>query len=144
MKSRSARVAACIGVLFAMQLEDARADQQWITITDPDEVRTLVSGRTLDGRSWQEYYRTDGKMSYLYIPEDSLVVREWKVGDDGGLCTSVYSRPEYVVDCYMLQRTAAEPVEYRHTHKMGTSKFRFLDAPPKRLSDAIVERAGPE
>ena len=144
MKSKRAGVAVLIGVLSALQLADTRADQHWITITDPDEVRMLVSGRTLDGGSWQEYYRADGKMAYLYLPEDSLVVREWRIDDDGGLCTSVYSRPEYVVDCYTLQRSAAEPVEYRHTHKMGVSKFRFLDAFPKRLSDAIAEKAGAE
>ena len=144
MEATTSSIVVCLGLLLGLSAAGSQADQEWIAIKNPDEVRTLISGRAIDGKHWVEYYRAVGNMAYLYRPEDSLVIRNWKVDDNGRLCSTVFSKPEFVVDCYELQRTKTEPVQYRGTHKMGVSRFVFLDEPPMRLRDAIREKAGAE
>lgn len=144
MKTNATYLSIFAVLVIALYSAQAQADQQWIPIKDPEEVKTLISGRAIDGKHWVEYYRADGNMAYLNRPADSLVIRKWTVNEKGELCTSVFSKPEYTVDCYKLQRTPTEPAQYRGTHKMGVSEFVFLDQPPKKLSDAINEKAGAE
>ena len=59
------------------------------------------------------------------------------------VCEAVFSRPDRVIECLKIQRATADPKLYRSKGPWGYTNFRFVD-PPKRLADAIAEKAGKE
>ena len=135
-----------LAVLFVMifcPIVSAQAETEWVTITDPDEVRALVSGKTLDGKYWKYYYRRDGNMAYPYSRTNSMSVRKWNIDDKGRVCSAVYSKPDRVIDCVAIQRASDDPTSYQMKWSSGLSKFEFFDEPPENMAGALNETAGP-
>ena len=122
---------------------NAQTDQEWIDINDPEELRNLISGRSMDARYWAYFFRADGKMSYWQDGYDFISVREWTIKENGDLCLFVYSRPDHIIDCPKIQKTSTSPVQYRHKGATGNQIVRFMD-PTSNLIDAITKTAGAE
>ncbi len=118
----------------------AQADPTWTTISDPAELRQLVSGRALDGKYWKFYFRADGIMAYSRNEFPS--VRGWNITSDGRLCFHVYQLPDRVIDCQTVQRTDGESPQYRFASETSEFPIQFSE-PDQKLIDAVSNRAGP-
>jgi len=55
--------AAVLCTSFALSSSPVHA-QVWTQIEDPDQVRQLISEKTMDGKYWKYYFRSDGKLAY--------------------------------------------------------------------------------
>lgn len=115
--------------------------QEWEKITNPEELRELLSGKEMDGKYWVYYFRPDGKMAYLVY--DFMSVREWAIKDNGDLCLNVYSMPDRIIDCFTIDQTSSDPKQHRITGKTGVFIIKFTE-PSERLVNAVMEKAGPE
>lgn len=114
--------------------------QSWTRIEDPDEVRQLISEKTMDGKYWKYYFRSDGKLAYEQDGFTSF--RGWKVNDDGAICMNIYGMPDKLIECQSLHGTDSEPTQYRIEHPRGISAVEITD-PHQSLMDALLEKAGP-
>ena len=131
--------------LFAVivgSVSSAQAETQWVAVTDPDEVRELVNGRTLVSTYWKYYYRSDGNMAYYDPRISTMTIRKWNIDDKGRVCSAVYSKPDRVIDCLTIQRASDDPTSYQMKYNSGLNKFEFFDEPPENMSSALNKTAG--
>ncbi len=136
---------AQIVALVLVSTAHAQTDAQWEGVDDPEELRKLLAGRAMQppGGGGVTYYRRDGKAAYVSGSTDTVVIREWIIKDNGDVCEAVYSRPDRVIHCLKIQRAKNDPGLYRSKGAWDSTQFRFVE-PPKRLADAITEKAGVE
>jgi len=82
-----------LGLIAAWALFSATSTsawaQEWKELKNPQEIRALLSNKTLsglgaDGRQAVSYFRSDGVG--LKIVEGERIPRAWKVRDDGLYC----------------------------------------------------------
>ncbi len=97
--------------------------QDWKDISKPEEVRKLLSNKTLsgfgaDGRQQTTYYRADG--AGLKVVEGERIPRTWTVRDDGLYC--VTEKDTY---CFRVQQSVAKPSEIRATFESGLHELEF-------------------
>ena len=144
MKIKSRFVVVILIHALAFSAANAQSDLEWVNIDDPGELRRLLIGRAIDDSGWVDYYRADGNMAYQYFATDTIAIRKWTITDNGELCSAVYSHPDRIIDCFTYQQTSGETKQYRLNSRMGRSAFRFLADPPKKLVDALNEKAGTE
>jgi hypothetical protein len=139
-------ILGAIAGIFVGSISGAVADTEWVSVTDPQEVKELVSGKAIDGGYWTHFYRTDGNMAYYYyLVGNAMTVRKWTIEDDGRLCSAIYSKPDRVIDCYTYQRASDDPTKYHMKGDTGSNvgDFEILDTPPENLVNALNEKAGP-
>jgi len=131
--------AAVLCTSFALSASAAHA-QVWTKIEDPNQVRQLISEKTMDGKYWKYYFRSDGKLAYAQGGFTSF--RGWKINDDGAICMNIYGMPDKVIECQVLLGTGGEPAQYMLEHPRGKSAVAITD-PDQSLIDALVQKAGP-
>ena len=125
---------------IALSFSAAYAQQEsWHQIGDPNEVRQFISDKTLDGKYWKFYFRSDGKMAYNQNGFTSF--REWTINADGAICMNIYGMPDKVLECQVLWRTDGKPVQYRLEHPRGISEFTIAE-PDQSMIDALLQKAG--
>ncbi len=79
--------------------------QDWTSIRNTEEVRSIVTEKTLlVYKSTQQYYWRDGNMVEYYTGNQSYTVRKWKLREDGSVCWMIFSKPDHVIDCAVIQR----------------------------------------
>lgn len=141
---RFAILAACAATgIFTWAHAEAQSDDEWVAVTDPQEVWQLVSDRTLDGKSWRHFYRSDGNMAYYNVDTDAMSVRKWTVKDDGRFCVAVYEKPKSVIDCFTILEAEGSAGNYQLSWASGTDAFELIDGAPENMAQAIDEVAGP-
>lgn len=131
---------------FALTVSTSTIAEEWISIDNGDELRRVLSGKSLDGGEFADYYRSDGAMGYINREYGTIVVRKWVVSDDGELCTYIYVMPEKLVECARFERSGIDQDLYRMTIiSRGGNKMqaRLTDTPEQTLIDAVNNVAGP-
>ena len=143
MQVRALLCSVIVSAIYVGSANVTFAEATWVTITDPQEVRQLMSGKAIDGKYWMHFYRADGNMAYYYPENKAMTVRKWTIEDDGRLCSAIFSMPERVIDCFSFRRSSDDPAKYQMKWSSGVSAFEFFDTPPAILVDALNEKAGP-
>lgn len=131
--------ALCISIALSFSAGYAQ-QKSWSPIGDSNEVRQFISDKTLDGKYWKFYFRSDGKMAYEQDGFTSF--REWTINADGAICMNIYGMPDKVLECQVLSRTDGKPVQYRLEHPRGSSEFQIAE-PDQSMIDALLQKAGP-
>jgi hypothetical protein len=145
MKSTSFPLSLCAMIVFSFAFAGlARAQNEWIDITDPGEVRKLVSGKAIDGKHFTQYFRQDGNAAVDFGGPvyPALSIRKWTVRGDGQLCVAPFAKPDKVSECYTFQRGSANPPKYRFRSSTGLHGFEVIDTVPAKLSKAVNDMAG--
>lgn len=121
----------------------AKAQTEWSDITDPAEVRKLVSGKAIDGKYFTQYFRHDGNavVDFGGPTYPALSVRKWTIKNDGKLCIAPFAKPDRIADCYSFQRTSGNSPKYRFRARMGLLNFEVMDTVPAKLSKAVSDTA---
>lgn len=145
MQTRFLMILGVVAGIFVGSISGAVGETEWVSVTDPQEVKELVSGKAIDGKYWTHFYRTDGNMAYHYSPSNAMTVRKWTIEDDGRLCSAVYSKPDRVIDCFTYQRASDDSTKYHMKGASGSNSgdFEIFDTPPENLVNALNEKAGP-
>jgi len=137
---------SAIALLFAIQPvpTHAQESQDWIQITDPAELTSFLSGKSLGNEEYTDFYRSDGAMAYHNRDYDTIVVRKWVVKDNGQVCTYIYVKPDKLVECTTFARSIEHPDRYQMVFlgKNFVAKGQFYEEPPQLLVDAVNEKAG--
>ena len=144
MQSKYLMTLTAAAGIFAGSVSAALGETQWVNVTDSRELKELVSGKAIDGNYFTHFYRADGNMAYYYLASNSMTVRKWTIEDDGRLCSSVYSKPAHVIDCFTFQRASNDPNKYHIKNQTGANSgdFVIFDTPPENLINAVNEKAG--
>ena len=131
--------------LFATGLL-AGETQEWVAVNDPDEMRQLLSGSSLDGTDFTDFYRSDGVMGYHNKNSDTTVVRKWTVQTDGEICMYIYVKPDKLIGCSRLDRSATDPELFRITNlgRGYSMQGRLTNVVPQTLVDIVNQTAKPE
>ena len=66
MQTRFLMILGAVAGIFVGSISGAVGETEWVSVTDPQEVKELVSGKAIDGKYWTHFYRTDGNMAYHY------------------------------------------------------------------------------
>lgn len=145
MQTRFLMIFAAVAGVFVGSISGAVGETEWVNVTDPQELKELVSGTAIDGNYFTHFYRTDGNMAYYYPQTNSMTVRKWTIEDDGRVCSAVYSKPDRVIDCFTYQRASDDPTKYHIKNATGANSgdFKIFDTPPENLVNALNEKAGP-
>ena len=144
MQNKYLMTLTAVAGIFAGSVSAAVGETQWVSVTDPQELKELVSGKAIDGNYFTHFYRADGNMAYYYPRSNAMTVRKWTIEDDGRLCSAVYSKPDRVIDCFTFQRASDDPTKYHIKNETGANSgdFEFFDTPPENLINALNEKAG--
>ena len=122
----------------------ARGQIKIVPVSDPAEVRKLISGKVLDGKYWIFYLRRDGNMAYYYVSSKAMTIRKWTIRKDGKVCSAVFVKPDRVISCFALERSADKTPRYWiNTPGIGRSGFRLVHKPAPFLVKAVEAKAGP-
>ena len=117
--------------------------QEWVRVESPDEVRSLVTNRTLVMyQSRQQYHRSDGNMVEYFAENNSYMVRKWAVNEDGLLCWMIFTIPDRVIDCSEIQRGPDGAMRYKWKNAQGAPPLKVLEATPADLIDELDAKAG--
>ena len=119
--------------------------QDWEPINNPDELRQLLNGKGLDGEDFADYYRADGAMGYFNKQYSTTVIRKWVVGENGEICMYIFVKPDKLVSCQTVERSAVDSDLIRLTISgRGYSvQARLTNTPLQDLVDAVTKTAGP-
>lgn len=144
MNQIGVKVTGAILTMAFVSASAAESRAQWETISDPGEVRKLISDKVVDGKYWIYFFRRDGNMAYYYVSSKAMTIRKWSVRKDGQVCSSVFVKPDRVIACSVFQRTSGATPKYRvRTSGMGTSAFTLIPKPAPFLVKAVEAKAGP-
>ena len=145
MKHLSVSLALGVFLSAGVTIVPAQEPDGWLAMDDPDELRLLLSGKALEGTDFTDYYRSDGAMGYYNKNTDTTVVRKWVVRADGDICMYIYFKPDKLVACNRLHRSAEDPNLFRVTIEgRGYSmQGRLIETPPKALVDTVNDVARP-
>ena len=72
MQTRFLMILAAVAGILVGSISGAVGETEWVSVTDPQEVKELVSGKAIDGKYWTHFYRTDGNMAYHYSPSNAM------------------------------------------------------------------------
>jgi len=145
MKNISWPLLFCVTLVVLLPFAGfAKAQTEWNDITDPAEVRKLVSGKAIDGKHFTQYFRQDGTAAVDFGGPryPALSVRKWTIRNDGSLCIAPFAKPDRIADCYTFQRMSMNPSRYRYRSRTGLHDFDVIDAVPAKLSKAVNDTAG--
>ena len=117
--------------------------QDWTSIKDASVVRSIMTERTLlVYKSTQQYHRRDGNMVEYYRGNQSYIVRKWKMLEDGSICWMIFSKPDHVIDCAVIQRGPGQKLRYKLENTQGTAPIEELDTNPTPLIMELESKAG--
>lgn len=138
------RVVPVVAVALTTVVCSAAAGQDWKPVRDLGEVRTIVTGRTLlMYKTRQQFHRHDGNMIEYFLENHSFTVRKWSVREDGAICWKIFSKPDHVIDCAMLQRGEGEALRYKWENVQGAPPLEILETNPPELITELDAQAGP-
>jgi hypothetical protein len=67
-------ISAAVAGVFVGSISGAVGETEWVSVTDSQELKKLVSGTTIDGNYFTHFYRKDGNMAYYYARTNSMTV----------------------------------------------------------------------
>ena len=139
--SRCFKVAAAI--MLAAGIPASGLAEEWTPITDVEEIRSMVTDRTMVMyQTRQQYHRRDGNMVEYFGENQSYIVRKWKLRDDGKFCWMIFTIPDRVVDCAAIQRGPDGKLRYKWENAQGAPPLEHLEPTPASLIEALEEKAG--
>ena len=81
-------------------------------------------------------------MVEYYSGNDSYTVRKWKMREDGSICWMIFSKPDHVIDCAVIQKGPDEKLRYKLKNTQGTAPIESLEENPASLIAEIDSKAG--
>lgn len=105
---------------LALATASAHAIEGYQPVSNSDEVRSIMSDAAfLYKKSVNVYYRKDGNMAEHNADYNLTSIRKWKVDLKGRVCLYVFSKPDRLIDCFVLHRSESKAKSYYITWPEG-------------------------
>ena len=119
------------------------AAEEWVPIKDTNEIRSIVTERTLVMyKTRQQYHRRDGNMVEYFPENESYTIRKWDIRDDGVVCWMIFTLPDRVIDCAAIQRGPGGALRYKWENAQGAPPLEFMETTPPALLKELDAKAG--